>query len=245
MKKLLILPIVVALTACGGESNSNSSTANLAAISELSRNNDTTYQAQPVQLNSTITGNASINDRFDYYSINVTEGQTITISIEGNNSATDLDIALFESPTSYVAFSEKEGTNESFEYTATFTGIMYVEVLYYEGPLSTYTLNIQATDAGPAPENAAEFCVEATSNNQTAHQIVDGSNPSSSNTPIQPGACPNNGYVSQCSIEQAEVTTIMKLSQDYIDIIGGHSKVETEVCDAASGDGIVTTYSYL
>lgn len=245
MKKLLVLPLVAALAACGGESDSKDSSANLAAVSESSLNNDTTYEAQPVQLNSSISGNASINDQFDYYLINVTEGQTITISIEGNNSATDLDIALFESPTSYVAFSEEEGTNESFEYTATFTGVMYVEVLYYEGPLSTYTLNIQATDAGPAPANAAEFCVEATSDNQTAHQIADGSNPSSTNTPIQPGACPNNGYVSQCTIEQAEVTTIMKLSQDYIDLVGGHSTVEAEVCDAASGDGIVTTYSYL
>lgn len=245
MKKLLILPLVAALAACGGESDNKGSSADLAAVSELSRNNDTTYEAQPVQLNSSITGNASTNDEFDYYLINVIEGQTITISIKGNNSATDLDIALFDSPTSYVAFSEEEGTNESFEYTATFTGVMYVEVLYYDGPLSTYTLNIQATDAGPAPEIAAEFCVEATSDNQTGHQIADGADPSSTNTPIQPGACPNNGYVSQCTIEQAEVTTIMKLSQDYIDLVGGHSVVDVQICQAANSDGVVATYSYL
>lgn len=245
MKKLLILPLVAALAACGGESDSKGSSANLTTVSESSLNNDTMYEAQPVQLNTTISGTASIHDQLDYYSINVTEGQRLTISLVGNNAATDLDLALFESPTSYVAFSEDEGSNESFEYTTTFTGVMYVEVLYYDGPLSTYTLNIQASDTGPAPEIAAEFCVEATSDNQTGHQIADGADPSSTNTPIQPGACPNNGYVSQCTIEQAEVTTIMKLSQDYIDLVGGHSVVDVEICQAANSDGVVATYSYL
>ena len=242
---LILAPFLAALTACGGSSDSsNDSPLNSATLSESSLENDSIGSAQAMQSNATLSGHLDgESDYFDFYSLDVIQGNMITVQLTGG-ADTDLDITLRDSGNYQVAYSDDLYSTEYFDYTPTYSGKMYIGVEHLSGPASNYSLSYNSSGL-VTTTLGAEFCVDATFDNQSQYQISDGTNPSSVNAPQLPGLCPNNNYVSQCRIVTAGVITNMLFSQEYVDLIGGHERVSSDLCRQFNDDGMTAVYTTL
>ena len=88
-------------------------------------------EGEYTEINNTI-------DDSDYYSIGLQEGETISLSAQGNG---DMYLGLYDSSESELAYSRNTKT-PSLEYTATQTGTFYIFVGEDFSSLSSYSLNV-------------------------------------------------------------------------------------------------------
>lgn len=112
--------------------------------SSYDNNNETFGAAVTIPFNSDIKGLVNPSGDNDYYKFVITNGGTITITL--NTLPADYDIRLFNSAQSQVAISQKSGTNaETINYTAA-AGTYFVRVYGYNNANnanSCYTLKVQ------------------------------------------------------------------------------------------------------
>jgi len=196
-------------------------------------------------MGSVISGSLGPSDEFDFYKVSIASGETVTIRLSGNNN-TDLDIALLTSNYSTVAYSEEYGSTESFTYTATSGGDFYVEVEYFDGPSANYQLSITSdgssdTTGGSTGSGDAQFCVESIGGGTSYYQVASGTSTPTNN--LQEGTCPTSGYVSKCNVNMSSSVLNTYFSQGYVDVVGGHSAVESNVCDAFASQGATSRYT--
>jgi len=251
MKKLLVISFGLSLVACGGDSDKSDSSPDLSggvSVNEVSSFNDNADSAQRIELNSNIRGSLGPADEFDYYELSVQEGQQVSIVLSGG-SDTDLDIILYRNKYREVASSQDDYSTESITYTASSTETLHLEVEYYDGPASDYQLVIKANgntdlgNAGGSASGGAEFCVETTTSGSSQYvqtNVENGGNTNSSD--VRNGSCPTVGYVSKCSADFSGIDVNTYFSQAYVDLVGGHSEVRSNVCDVYSQQGATTSY---
>lgn len=86
---------------------------------------------QPITPGTPKSGQISPSDDYDYYTLNVVAGQTYVISLNGTgpDAMPDPQIFLYNSGGSAIAADDEGGTgsNALLTYTATYTGVVYVE----------------------------------------------------------------------------------------------------------------------
>lgn len=86
---------------------------------------------QPITPGTPANGQISPSDDYDYYTLNVVAGQTYVISLNGTgpNAMPDPQLFLYNSSGTAIAADDEGGTgsNALMTYTATYTGVVYVE----------------------------------------------------------------------------------------------------------------------
>lgn len=246
MKKLITLAAILSLAACGADTEEGSTDqVGGASVNETSSYNDTGSSSQAVSIGSVISGSLGPSDEFDYYKVYISAGQSVAVRLSGNDN-TDLDINLLTSNYSTVEYSINDGSTESFTYSAIESGEFYVMVQYFGGPTAGYELSITSngysdTSGGSTGSGDAQFCVESTFEGLSYYQVASGSSAPTNN--MQKGNCPAAGYVSECIVEMSGPSLKTYFSQGYVDIVGGHSAVKSEVCDAFASEGATSRYT--
>jgi hypothetical protein len=83
----------------------------------------------------------------DYYKINLTANQVVTITLSGFPADADYDLVLYDASIAQVAFSNKTGpVPEQLTYTAANSGIYYIRVNMYRKATAapnTYLLQVK------------------------------------------------------------------------------------------------------
>lgn len=113
-------------------------------------------KAVAIPFNTNIDGTLATGTDKDFYSFNITNGGTISLSL--NNLAADFDLFLYNSSKTVIARSRKRGTlAESINTTVT-PGLYYVSVKPYNGASSAqcYTLNVSPGSASKIGEPVSE-----------------------------------------------------------------------------------------
>jgi hypothetical protein len=250
MKKLITLAAVLSLVACGGDGGNSSdkiSAVGGISVSETTFENDSEDSSQFVSLGSIITGSLGPADEFDFYKVNITEGESVTIRLLGALD-TDIDVALIGPSFNVIASSESAFSTESLTFTASTSGEFYVRVEFFEGTDGGYELSIISNgfvDVSQGSNNASgtQFCVESIIGEESAHQVASGASTPTNN--LQQGTCPSAGYVSVCNVNSSGVLINTYFSQGYVDVVGGHSEVERNVCDMFAVQSSTSNYNLL
>lgn len=119
---------------------------NVQAGTGTDTNNDID-SAVPALVGSPITNTINqYGDQDDYYSIDLTAGQTITVTMTGPSDA-DFDLYLYDDSPQIVASSEEATSSENIVFTAPSSGTYYVNPYAYSG-FGTYSLDINAGSGG-------------------------------------------------------------------------------------------------
>lgn len=251
MKQLAVLPIALALAACGGGSDGDSSgsPAGGYTVYESSSSNNTIGTAEAARVGTTIVGSVSASDEYDVFSINVRSGESIRIDLAAANSS-DLDLHLVNSSVVELDSSIGDYSRETVSYTSNGNQTLYVVVEWFDGPQTTYDLTITSnmpadTNAGSGGNGgsagAASFCVESISADSSYYQIVSGTTGATNN--MIAGTCPSTGWASRCGWDLGSIQTNSYFSQGYVDTVGGHSQVRSGVCDVQAQNGGSTIYT--
>lgn len=125
-------------------------TAGLAvAVQDEFEPNDTRQEAAEIDA-GTYDGLEVPSDGFDYYAVELEEGQEITTTIRFTHADGDLELLLYPPGEDSRFVREKTSTtdDEQFTYTATDNGTHYVLVYGYDYHGNTYSMEV---DTGPAP----------------------------------------------------------------------------------------------
>lgn len=151
----------------------------------------------PISSGAVYNGYISSGTDTDWFKFNVNSTGTISLSL--TNLPGDYDIYLYNSAGSMVAFSENAGTtSESVSYNATSTGTYYIEVVGYNGAMSTtqaYAMKATYPTSGSTTLTYS-FVHQAELPNQAVFQIrvvADGLTPNSTNTGYNVGIYTSNG----------------------------------------------------
>ena len=124
---------------------------------------------QPVTPGSPRTGAVGENGDYDYYTLNVVAGQTYVISLNGTgpNAMPDPQIWLYNSAGTAIAVDDEGGTgsNALLTFTATYTGVVYVEAgawsdATHAGIPGDYTLAVAQRGADVSGTMAGAQAVE-------------------------------------------------------------------------------------
>ncbi len=76
----------------------------------------------------------------DWYAIDVSGGQTISVNLEFSHSDGDLDVTLYDSSVSQVANAQSSDDNETLSVEAGNSGTYYLKVFGYNGAVAPYAL---------------------------------------------------------------------------------------------------------
>lgn len=251
MKKLITTSLALALAACGGDSDSGLDVGDRdgkqqiggVSVSESSADNDNLRSAQEVNLGSTLTGSIGPSDYEDYFKFSVAAGQSIQIDLNGRSDV-DIDLQLLDINYNELDYSYGDYSTERMTYTSDSSKTLYVAVEHISGPTSEYQLSF--TSAGsvgsPGGTGDAVICVESITSSGSYFQVTDTVQQTQGN--MQSGRCPNtrSNYVSKCEISFSGVETNTYFSQSYIDTVGSHAAVKSQVCLAVDQSGVYTIY---
>jgi hypothetical protein len=245
MKKIFLTSLALTLAACGGSSDSSGGSDDQTAginfeISEPSTSNDSIYDAQPINLGTRISGSAGPSDLYDFYQFAVAEGQTVQINLTGGSSS-DLDIALWGEG-GLLDYSEGFESTEEIIFTAESTGTYYLSVSYYDGNASNYELIILGDEVSvQVVTDEAAFCLENIVNGVSYFTVASSEDLTGN---LFPGSCPTSGYVSECGVTYITGEIINTyFTQNYVDVVGGHTEVEEDVCDLFSDESTTSIYT--
>lgn len=151
----------------------------------------------PISSGTTYNGYIGSSTDADWFKF--TTGTTGTISLSLSNLPADYDIYLYDPSGNLVAASENAGTtSESINYSATSTGTYSIEVIGYNGAMSTtqaYALKATYPTSGSTGLTYS-FVHQAQLPNQQVFQIrvaADGLTPNSTNTGYNVGIYTSNG----------------------------------------------------
>lgn len=249
MKKLFVAVLALGLVACGGGSSSDKEsssqfgvpTSASILVTEISSSNDMFDDAQIVSLGTSVTGAVSENDEFDFYAFRAQENKSFLITLTGE-AGKDIDITVFDSEYGFISESYEDYSEESVEYVATYTGTYYVRVEHYDGGSANYQLTLVSSN--PVTIAEATFCVDSDEGGQATHQL---NASSGERTDWMSGTCPVSTFVSRCKVNSnaANAEVNMYLSQEYVDTLGSHAKVESLLCDQFIDQDTTAVYSVL
>jgi len=76
----------------------------------------------------------------DWYAIDATAGQTISINVQFSHAAGDLDMTLYDSSVTQVATAQSSDDNETLSVEAGSSGTHYLKVFGYNGAVAPYAL---------------------------------------------------------------------------------------------------------
>ena len=242
MKQFAVLPMALALVACGGDSSSdsNDSPAGGMTVYESSASNDTPATAQSVLTNSVVNGRVDAADEYDIYVVNSSSGESFTFDLFGDNSG-DIDLLRVSYDGSILDLSEGDSSRESLRYVSS-GGPVYIVVAHYDGPSNAYQLSI-TSNGGSSTGGVANAlaCVESTAGGTSYFQVLYDANGATNN--MAEGLCPSSGWVSRCNFNYMDVDTNSYYSADYVSRVGGHENVRNDVCYVQSNSGGTTNYS--
>lgn len=262
MKKYIPVALSFLLAACGGDSGSNDNEeqnkSNLFAVSESAESNDGFQSAQRVAANSLITGSGNTaSDPIDYYSFEVLQGSTLSISLTCPSDLADIDLSLYHSNYGTVLYSIEDNCTEEMTYQVTEDMVMYISVDFLDGGPSSYNLTISTEYDTIIPaitvDDSGTPTITNPSNNiyESCSQLyVNGLNYYvDTNGPVV-GTCPGD-YDYQCRIENGkdvdpDFTTYSDIffTEEFIESTWGNNFTFEDICknDAADDyEGITHT----
>ncbi|MEM7445821.1 MAG: PPC domain-containing protein [Pseudomonadota bacterium] len=104
-----------------------------------------------------IAGDLEVNNDTDWFAISLTEGQVVTLDLEGSptNQGTlpDPYLTIYDSNGNQLLTNDDggQGLNSSTEFTAPYGGTFFVEARGFGGDAGTYLLSAQSAAAPPPP----------------------------------------------------------------------------------------------
>jgi serine protease Do len=120
---------------------------------DVNEPNDSYEQATgPLSPGQTVSGYISWQDDVDFFVINPTTTQTISISLTGIPAGTDYDLYLLDAGRNIVAYSDSTTPQESIDFSPPAVGTYWIVVASYEGASVSQPYSLTVTfDGGASP----------------------------------------------------------------------------------------------
>jgi cyanophycinase len=135
-------------------------------ISEVEPNNSDTSANTGLCSGTAVSGTISTSSDYDWYRIDVASAGTISLNL-AHQSGIDLDVYLYPSSGSYVAYASTSSNPETLSYSAPAAGTYYIRVKNYSGT-GTYSLTATFPSSGtPAPPPAPACRISETESNNS------------------------------------------------------------------------------
>ncbi len=128
--------------------------------------------AVAIPFDTDIDGTLETGTSKDFYSFTITNGGTISLSLD--NLAADFDLFLYDASKTLIARSRKRGTLAEAINTTVSTGLYYVKVKPYNGASSTqcYTLNVALGSASKFAQPISEESMDMRAYPNPVHDML-------------------------------------------------------------------------
>lgn len=127
-----------------------------------------------LNLGASVAGNLELADDTDWFAIDLSQGQTVVLNLEGSpsgqGSLNDPYLTVFDFAGNEIDWDDDGGLgyNSRLEFTPPSTGTFYVEARGFAGDSGTYRLSAQVLEAPQAPGVADDYSDDARTLGQIA-----------------------------------------------------------------------------